>query len=66
MGHRATAGPAFLPCRARAVPRAKVAAQARPGGSGRAGTGTVPPGRAVPRAGPKSRAAGYMANYNYS
>jgi len=51
-------GPACLPCCARAVPRAGVTAQARPGASGRAGTGMTTPGRAVPRAGPKPRAAG--------
>jgi len=51
-------GPACLPCRARAVPRAEVTAQARPGASGRAGMGTTTPGRAVPWAEPKPHAAG--------
>lgn len=35
-----------------------MAAQARPGASGRAGTGPLTPGRARAQAGPKDRAAG--------
>jgi len=55
---RAATGPHHPPCRARAVPRARPAAQARPGVSGRASTGTVATGPGRTRAGPKQRATG--------
>lgn len=58
-------GPGHSPGRpiCRAMPLAEVTAQARPGASGRAGTSTITPGRAVPRAEPKPRVAGCMAKY---
>jgi len=57
-GHRAAIVPLPNSGRARAVPWAEVAAQARPTASGRAGTGPsiTGPGRA--RAGPNLRALG--------
>ena len=56
---RAATGPHHPPCRARAVPRARPAAQARPGVSGRASTGTVATGPGRTRARPKQRATGW-------
>ena len=52
----ATSGHVTLPGRARAVPQARVAAQARPGHSGRAGTGLVATVPCRARTGPKQRA----------
>ena len=48
----------FFSCRARAVSRARVAAQARPADSGRAGTGPTATVLGRARPGPKQRAVG--------
>ena len=65
MGHGGTGPPPgrlFGPGRARAVPQARVAAQARPGRSGRAGPGPVATVPCRSRVGPKRRAVGQAAS----
>jgi len=61
-GHGPPPGHLFGPGRARAVPRARVAAQASPGRSGRAGPGPVATVPCRSRAEPKRRAMGRAAS----